>query len=106
MSAPVLAYPDFDRDFVLKTDASYVGLGAVLSQRQDNGKLHPLSYASRALSPAEKKYPVTELETLVVVWAVRHYKAYLYGHNVTLYTDHSAVKAVLGVTDLSRKHAR
>ena len=49
MSAPVLAYPNFDRDFILETDASYVGLGAVLSQRQDDGKLYSLSYASRAL---------------------------------------------------------
>ena len=47
-----------------------------------------------------------ELETLAVVWAVSHYRAYLYRHNVTGYTDHSAVKAVLGATDLSRKHVR
>ena len=106
ISAPVLAYPDFSKDFVLETDASYVGLGAVLSQLQDDGKLHPLSYASRALSPPEKNYPVTELETLAVVWAIGHYRAYLYGHNVTVYTDHSAVKAVLGATNLSGKHAR
>ena len=106
ISAPVLAHPDFSKDFVLKTDASYVGLGAVLSQLQDDGKFHPLSYASRALSPPEKNYPVTELETLAVVWAIGHYRAYLYGHNVTVYTDHSAVKAVLGATNLSGKHAR
>ena len=106
VSAPVLAYPDFSKDFVLETDASYVGLGAVLSQLQDDGKLHPLSYASRALSTPEKNYPVTELETLAVVWAISHYRAYLYGHDVKVYTDHSAVKAVLGATNLSGKHAR
>ena len=106
VSAPVLAYPDFSKDFVLETDASYVGLGAVLSQLQDDGKLHPPSYASRALSTPEKNYPVTELETLAVVWAISHYRAYLYGHDVKVYTDHSAVKAVLGATNLSGKHAR
>ena len=46
MSAPVLAYLDFNKDFVLVMNVSYVGLGAVLSQQQDNSKLHPLSYAS------------------------------------------------------------
>ena len=106
VSAPVLAYPEFSKDFVLETDASYVGLGAVLSQLQDDGKLHPLSYASRALTAPEKNYSVTELETLAVVWAIGHYRAYLYGHNVKIYTDHSAVKAVLGATNLGGKHAR
>ena len=87
-------------------EARYVGLGAVLSQLQDDGKLHPLSYASCALTAPKKNYSVTELETLAVVWAIGHYSAYLYGHNVKIYTDHSAVKAELGATNLSGKHAR
>ena len=86
ISALVLAYPDFSKDFVLETDASYVELGAILSQLQVDGKFHPLSYASRTLSPPRRTYPVTELETLAVVWAIGHYTAYLYGHNVTVYT--------------------
>ena len=63
-SGPVLAYPDFGKDFVLETDASIRGLGAVLSQKQSDGKLHPIAFASRALSPPEKNYAVTELEPL------------------------------------------
>ena len=58
--------PDFCKDFVLETDASIRGLGAVLSQTQSDGKLHPIAFASRALSPLEKNYAVTKLETLAV----------------------------------------
>ena len=106
VEAPILVHPDFDKPFVLETDASAQGLGAVLSQVQDDKRLHPIAYASRALSPQEKKYAITELETLAVVWAVQHYHAYLYGHEVTVYTDHSAVKAVLETPSPSGKHAR
>ena len=52
-SAPVLGYPRFDAPFVLETDASIDGLGAVLSQTREDGKLHPITYASRVLTPVE-----------------------------------------------------
>ena len=61
--------------FVLETDASIDGLGAVLSQTQEDGKLHPIAYASRALTPGEKNYGITDLETLAVVWSLSHFKA-------------------------------
>ena len=104
--APVLAYPSFDRDFVLETDASIQGIGAVLSQLQDDDKLHPVAYASRVLSPQERNYSITELETLAVVWAVTHFHTYLYGHCVTIYTDHTAVKAILETPNPTGQHAR
>ena len=106
VTAPILAYPNFEKGFVLETDASGKGLGAVLSQAGEDKLLHPVAYSSRALSPPEKKYGVTELETLAVVWAVHHYHAYLYGHDVIVYTDHSAVRAVLETPNPSGKHAR
>ena len=104
--APILAYPNFKKEFVLETDASLKGLGAVLSQEQEDKRLHPVAYASRALSAAEKNYSITELETLAVVWAISHFRAYLYGHEVKILTDHSAVKTILEVPNLSGKHAR
>ena len=106
IEGPVLVYPDFSKDFVLETDASIQGLGAVLSQIQDDGKCHPVSYASRALSPQERNYAITELETLAVVWAMGHFHKYLYGHNVTVFTDHATVKAVLQTPNPSSKHAQ
>ena len=88
----MLAYPNFKRDFVLETDASVHGIGAMLGQHQDDGNVHPIFYASRALSVAEKNYGIIGLETLAVDWAISHFHHFLYGHIVTVYTDHTAVK--------------
>ena len=73
-SAPILAYPNFEREFLLETDASGVGLGALLQQQQNDGSLRPLAYASRTLQAHEQNYGITELEALGVVWAVRHFR--------------------------------
>ena len=93
VSPPVLAYPHYDTEFAVETDASIHGLGAVLSQVQPDGKLHPVAYVSRSLNHCERNYGVSELETLAVVWAVTHFRSYLYGNKVTILTDHSAVKS-------------
>jgi len=103
ITTPVLAYPNFDKDFSLETDASSGGLGAILTQ---DGKPHPIAYASCSLSTSEKNYLVTDMEMLAVVWGVAHFRYYLYRHKVTIYTDHAAVKAVLGTPNLTGKHAR
>jgi len=94
ISASVLVYPDFDRSYILEIDASIRGLGAVLSQIHQDGLTHPIAFASRALAAPEKNYNITDLETLAVVWAVSHFHAYLYDHNVEVRTDHSVVKGV------------
>jgi len=106
ISSPVLAYPAFTKPFTLETDASIQGLGAVLSQKQEDGKSHPVAYASRALSAPERNYSITELETLAVVWAISHFHTYLYGNCVTVSTDHSAVKAVLQTPNPTGQHSR
>ena len=64
-----------------------------------------MAYASRSISAAEANYAITNLEILAVVWAITHFRYYLYGHNVTV-TDHAAVKAVLGAPNLTGQHAR
>ena len=103
MRAPILAYPNFSRDFLLETDASGVGLGAVLSQSQGDKTIRPISFASR---PHERNYGISELEALGVVWAVRHFRHYLYGHQCTVYTDHEALKSLLNTPHPSGKLAR
>ena len=89
---------------MVETDASIEGVGAVLEQYQDDQKLHPVSYASRALNAAEKNYGISELEILAVVWAISHFHHYLYGN--TVYTDHTAMKAILEMSNPMGKHAR
>ncbi len=91
---------------MVETDANIRGLLAVLSQLQEDGLCHPVAYASRSLTAAERNYGITELETLAVFWALTHYHSYLYGQEVTVYTDHSAVKAVLLSPKPGGKHAR
>ena len=106
VTPPVLAYPSFEKDFTLETDASILGLGAVLAQLQEDSKSHPIAYASRALNKSEKNYCVTELETLAVVWAITHFRVHLYGNIVKVLTDHSAVKSILETPNPMGKHAR
>lgn len=103
--APVLAYPRFGTDFLLETDASG-GLGAILSQKQDDNITHPIAFASRTLQPHERNYGISELEALAVVWAVKHFRHYIYGYHCTMFTDHEALKALLNTPQPSGKLAR
>ena len=106
VSAPLLSYPDFQKPFILETDASGEGLGAVLAQRQDDGSVKPIAYASRSLQKHERNYGVTELEGLGVVWAAKHFRPYLYGHPCQVFTDHEALKSLLNTPQPSGKLAR
>ena len=82
---PVLAYSDFTKPFVLHTDASGEVFNAVVVQEQEGGKNHPISYASCTLSKHERGYNITVLEALGVVWPIKHYRAYLWDHQCTVY---------------------
>lgn len=84
---PILQYPDFAREFILTTDASIEGLGAVLSQGEV-GKDLPIAYASRSLSKAESNYSTSEKELLAIIWGVKYFRPYLYGSKFKIVTDH------------------
>ena len=103
--APVLAFPDFDQEFILETDASGKGLGAILAQKQPDGFTRPIAYASRMLQQHKRKYNATELEALGIVWSVKHFRHYLYGHRCVVYTDHEPLRSLLNTPHPSGKLA-
>ena len=84
---PVLRLPDLSRPFILTTDASQTGIGAVLMQEHDGMKM-PVMYISRKLKPAESRYSTIERECLGLVWATKRLHIYLYGKEFILETDH------------------
>ncbi len=79
MSKPVVSSPDFSKSFVLQTDASEVGVGAILSQADKEGLDHPVAYFSRKLLPRERKYSTVEKECLAIKLGVEVFWVYLYG---------------------------
>lgn len=99
-SPPVLAYADFKRPFIVHTDASTEGLGAVLYQVQD-GLERVVAYASRGLRSSEKNYPAHKLEFLCLKWAVTEkFHDYLYGNQFDVVTDNNPLTYVLSSAKL------
>ena len=98
VTAPVLGYPYFNREFVLETDTSLQGLGAVLSQQYETGKLHVIAYASPSLHPSERSmhnYSSVKLELLVLKWVVMEkFCDYLLGSQFHINTDNSPLAYV------------
>lgn len=90
MTSPILALPDFTREFLLEVDGSIVGIAAVLSQVQDRGEV-AIAFISRKLTPMESRYSVREFEALAIVWSIKRLENYLRGHMFTVITDHSSL---------------
>lgn len=86
-SRPIVKAPDLEKEYVIRSDASDRGIGAVLMQEHD-GVLHPVSYASRQLVPRETRYSAIERECLALVWAVEKFHIYVYGTTFVIQTDH------------------
>ena len=87
MNYPILRLPDWTAEFILQTDASNSGAGAVLLQEVDGVK-HPIAYASRKFLPRETRYSTIEREGLAIVWALQKFQVYLFGKHFWLETDH------------------
>ena len=105
VSAPVLAHFDENIDVCVQTDASLVGLGAVLTQDSGEGP-RPIAYISRRLTEAESKYHANELECLAIVWALKKLRHYVYGRRFSICTDSSAVRWLWSKKEVTGKFAR
>ena len=91
-SQPILTSPDFTKEFILQTDASAWGIGAVLSQQDNDNIEHPIAYYSRKLLPRETRYSTIEKECLAIKAATHHFRVYLLGRKFTIQTDHRALE--------------
>ena len=101
LTAPVLAFADFKKPFLLETDASIEGLGVVLSKKQDDGRYHPIAYASRSLKGGELKYHSSKLEFLALKWAVtEQFREYLQYQPFLVRTDNNPLTYVMTTPNL------
>ena len=91
-SSPILKHPKFDKSFILYTDGSYGGLGAVLAQEDEEGKEGVIAYASKTIVGAQKRYSATELELLAIKWATDQFHVYLLGKPFMIITDHQPLR--------------
>ena len=107
-SAPILLHPQLDQPFIVETDASDFALGAVLSQRDNDGILHPIAYHSRKFSTAEINYEIYDKELLAIIDSFQTWRQYLLGaqHKITVYCDHKNLEYFMTTRVLNRRQAR
>jgi hypothetical protein len=105
---PILRQPQMDKQFELEVDASGYAIGAVLMQRQEDGKRHPVGFYSATLNDAERNYDIYDLELLAVVKSLENWRTYLAGspHKVIVFTDHMNLQYWRDPHKISRRVAR
>ena len=105
MTDPVLAYPDPNKEYLLETNASKLGLGVVLSQKQLDGKYHPVAFGSQALRGAEHKYHSSKAGFLTMKWGIHHFEMYLLGRKFKVRMDNNPLTYFMSSPNLdATKH--
>lgn len=102
---PILQYPDFNKEFILTTDASNFAIGAILSQGPI-GSDRPISYASRTLNESEINYSTIEKELLAIVWATKYFRPYLFGRKFKIVTDHKPLQWIMSLKEPNSRLTR
>ena len=101
LTSPLLAFPDFAKPFLLETDASKEGLGAISFQKQDDGRFHPVTFGSHSLTPTEKNYHSSKLEFLALKWGItEHFREYLAYSPFMVKTDNNPLTYILTTPNL------
>ena len=101
ITAPVLAFADHEKLFLLETDVSKEGLGAVLLQKQADGHYHPVAYGSRALTTEEQNYHSSKSESLTLNWVITvHFKEYLLWEPFIVWTDNNLLTYIMTTPNL------
>ena len=102
ITAPLLVYPERDKDFIIECDASNTALGAALSQ----DPTRPIAFASRQLTPTERRYSTSVRELLAIVWAAKVFKSYIANRHVTFFTDHKPLASLKAIKEPDGKIAQ
>jgi len=107
-SAPILSHFDAQKPVIIETDASDFAIGAVLSQRDSEGRLHPVAFHSRKFQPAEINYEIHDKELLAVVDAFKHWRRYCEGaaHQIQVFSDHQNLEYFTTTKVLNRRQSR
>ena len=107
-SPPILAFPDFNKQFILYTDASGFAISYILGQKDEKGRETVVAYGGRALRASEKNWSITDRECLALVEGIKHFRVYLASKRFQVYTDHSALTFVkkLKEVETQGRHAR
>ena len=99
LTGTACAFPDFDKTFILKTDASDSAIGCVLAQRDERSREQMVACASRKLSTGEKRWATYDKEYVAIVWSVRHFSHYLKFRSFIVYTDHRPLLGCRSIDD-------
>jgi hypothetical protein len=102
----VLRCPNVSKSYQLHTDWSSLGLGALLIQNDDYGRQYVIAYASQSNNTAEANYSSYEGEALAAVWAIVHFRPYLYGQRFTFITNHQPLRRLMELDKHTGKFAR
>lgn len=105
-TSPVLVYPNYEKPFMVSTDASAKVFGALLSKLDNYGRENPIHYASRILNDVERNYSAFEREALGIFFALKTFRHYWLCQKFNLFTDHLALKYVINLRDPHSRIAR